>query len=65
MRSFRKPGDSGTQILVGGRADVGAELARERPAVDGEVDRLAELRVVPEERPARVEHEEAQAQARA
>ena len=46
------------QVLVGRRTGVGAELADQRAAVDGEVDRLAELDVALEERPARVEGEQ-------
>ena len=48
------------QVLVGRSAGERSELTRQRSAVDGEVDRLPQLRVVPEEWPARVEDEHGQ-----
>src|SRR6186997_3158638 len=50
-------GHSRRQDLIGRGRGEPAELADERRAVDGEVDRLAERNVVAEQRPARVEEE--------
>ena len=54
-------GNGGQQVLVGGRLRQDTLFARERPPVDREVDRLPQLRVVLEQRLARVQMEHVQA----
>ena len=59
-----EPGQARGQVLIARAAHVLAAGEDERPAVEREVDRLAEPRIVAEERPRGVERQEAQRQPR-